>query len=410
MKLAFHDRSVRNITFFSIGKTVSLLGSSAYAFAMGLHILGLTGSTLSFAATLVLGLLPVVVIGPFAGVLADRADRKLVAVSADIAGAVFLGLLLLAVAGKDIPLAAIYTSTFILNVMAVFYDTAMEAGIPDVVKAERLTDINSAGKAIEAAASVSGPVLGGLAYALVDIRLFMALNALSFLFSGFTVLMMDFRVNARSSDAAPQKPGISFFRDIRDAALYMKGERGIARVFIYLLFLNLFTGFSLLVPLPYILNNVLGLDPDVLGIVQGSIPAGAAAGAVLVRKNRHSPDLLKRLPAMSCVLAVCIMLTAVPTLAVDVFRSDALLLLCYCPVMAILGITISFIDIPLLSMLQLKLPEECRGRVLSLGMSLVKIASPLAFLASGWSLRLLPPFVIVFSGGICLLLLARAYR
>lgn len=60
-------------------------------------------------------------------------------------------------------------------------------------------------------------------------------------------------------------------------------------------------------------------------------------------------------------------------------------------------------------MLQLELPEGFRGRVLSLGMPLVKAASPLAFLASEWSLKLLPPYVSVFSGGICLLLLAKKH-
>lgn len=152
------------------------------------------------------------------------------------------------------------------------------------------------------------------------------------------------------------------------------------------------------------------LDSGMLGIIQGSIPAGAIVGAILVKKGRRSLDWMKHLPLISCILAVCIMLTGIPIIFTVAFHSNTILLLFYCPIMAILGITISLIDIPLLSMLQLELPENFRGRVLSLGMSLVKAASPLALLASGWSLKFLPPYVSVFSGGICLLLLARTKR
>lgn len=411
MNIAFADRSTRNIILFTSGKTASLLGTSVYTFAMGLYVLRLTGSALSFATTLLLGLLPVVFVNPLAGVLADRLNRKLIAVSADMAnGALLTLLLLLGVSDGGPGLMAIYASTFLLNVLTVFYDVAMEAGIPDIVKPERLMDINSASKVIEAVSAIAGPVSGGIAFAFADIRLFIALNAISFILSGFTGLMLDFKVNSPDCPTNPQKPGINLFRDIKDAVLYMKDQKRVVRVFKYLLFLNLFTGFSLLVPLPYILNNVLRLDSGMLGIIQGSIPAGAIVGAIMVKKCRGSLNDLKHLPAMSCILAVCIMVTGIPTIFVGIFQSDTIVLLFYCPIMAVLGITISFIDIPLLSMLQLELPEDFRGRVLSLGMSLVKAASPLALLASGWSLKLLPPYVSVFSGGICLLLLARTKR
>lgn len=406
MKIEFHDRSVRNIILFSAGKTTSLLGSSIYTFAMGLYVLRLTGSALSFAATLILGMLPVVFVNPFAGVLADRLSRKSIAVLMDMANGVLLGLLLLCSSDGGPGLAAIYFSTFMLNVLTVFYDVGIEAGIPDMVNPERLMDINSANKVIEAVSSIAGPVLGGMVFVFADIRLFITLNAASFLISGLTGLLLDFRVNSCDCPVNPEKPVINLFSDIRDALSYMKGEKHIVEVFKYLLFLNLFVGFSLLVPLPYILNNVLRIDPGTLGIIQGSIPVGAIAGAILVKKGRRRMDVLKDLTIMSCIFAACIILTGISTIITGVFHSAIILLLYFCPVMAVMGMTISFIDIPLISMLQLELPENLRGRVLSLGMSFVKAASPLALLASGWSLKTLPPYVTVFSGGIGLLVLA----
>ena len=57
-------------------KTVSLFGSSIYSFALGLYVLQITGSALNFAITLILGTIPMIVMNPFAGVIADKVDKR----------------------------------------------------------------------------------------------------------------------------------------------------------------------------------------------------------------------------------------------------------------------------------------------------------------------------------------------
>ena len=61
---------------YSIAKTVSLFGSSIYSFALGLYVLQITGSALNFAITLILGTIPMIVMNPFAGVIADKVDKR----------------------------------------------------------------------------------------------------------------------------------------------------------------------------------------------------------------------------------------------------------------------------------------------------------------------------------------------
>ncbi|MBN2222419.1 MAG: MFS transporter, partial [Vallitaleaceae bacterium] len=65
----------RNIYLFTSGKAVSIFGSSIYSFAISLHVLKITGSALNFATTLMLSVIPMILISPIAGVVADRVPK-----------------------------------------------------------------------------------------------------------------------------------------------------------------------------------------------------------------------------------------------------------------------------------------------------------------------------------------------
>lgn len=69
-------RERSNFILYFAGNLMSLFGSAIYTFAIGLYVLKTTNSGISFAATLVMGTLPVILFNPFAGALADKFDKK----------------------------------------------------------------------------------------------------------------------------------------------------------------------------------------------------------------------------------------------------------------------------------------------------------------------------------------------
>ena len=81
----------QNIVLSIAGMTVSKLGSFIYTFAIGLYVLKITGSGQTFAATLMFGVLPRVILGPFIGNLTDRINKKLLVVGSDIFSGLFDG-------------------------------------------------------------------------------------------------------------------------------------------------------------------------------------------------------------------------------------------------------------------------------------------------------------------------------
>ena len=73
----------RNFTFLILGQVSSLIGNSTLKFALSMYVLEQTGSASIFASLLALAMLPTILLSPFGGILADRANRRNVMVALD---------------------------------------------------------------------------------------------------------------------------------------------------------------------------------------------------------------------------------------------------------------------------------------------------------------------------------------
>lgn len=74
----------RNFTFLLLGQAFSLFGNFTLKFALSMYILEQTGSASIFATVLAMSMLPIIILSPLGGVLADRANRRNIMVGLDI--------------------------------------------------------------------------------------------------------------------------------------------------------------------------------------------------------------------------------------------------------------------------------------------------------------------------------------
>lgn len=112
---------------------------------------------------------------------------------------------------------------------------------------------------------------------------------------------------------------------------------------------------------------------------------------------------------MCIALSICMILIGVPLLCSSCTLERSGYLIYYSLIMAAVGVIISFIDIPLLFILQTTISDDFRGRILSLGMSMAKAVSPVALIISGLLVSALPPYTLPMIGGILLLMLSMFY-
>jgi MFS family permease len=392
---------LRNLFLYCAGKTVSIFGTSIYSFALGLYVLKLTGSGLSFAVTLILGIIPMIIINPFAGVIADKFNKKTIVISMDLLNGILLVSVYLLCMKVELTLSLIYATTFLLTVFTTFFGVGMEAAKPNIVSEKRLMSINSISKIIDSISSILGPMLGGMVFAIFDIKTFIIINGISFILSGLSMLFIDFKL---SNDKVAVSEKIHVMRDIKDGFQYLVGKKNILSLFILLISMNFFLGFAVTVPLPYIINTVLKLGSREFGMIEGAFAVGMIVGALFVKKvtARFSYSIL--LKYLCFALSLFMVISGIPVMFGNIQLDSLVYTVVYCVIMFFFGLSVAFIDIPLAYFMQREIPDEYRGRVMSIGISIGKTMLPLAMILAGVLLGLVPAYVMPVAGGILFLL------
>ena len=393
------QKEKRNLYLFSAGKTISIVGTSIYNFALSLYVLKITGSALSFAITLLLGVIPMILLNPFAGVIADKFNKKRLVLSMDALN----GLLLALVYGLSmiygLHLYLIYAATFCLTVFTTFYGVGLEAAKPNMVSGDRLMNINSVSRIIDSIATIAGPMLGGMAFAIFDIRLYILFNSVSFILSAISAWFIDFSLYQEKMDPAKESVKLQFFTDIKEGFTYLKNQKNMIHLFKVLISINFFLGFALTIPLPYIVNKVLSLSPKQFGVIEAAFPLGMIVGALAVKRVTETLNYSVLLYRLCIFLAGAMVLIGIPVLIKDHYLNHHVIVGYFCLVMFIFGVIIAFIDIPLAYYMQKMIPDEYRGRVLSIVISIGKTMLPLAMLTAGMLLGHIPSYVMPIAGG-----------
>ncbi|NHM30196.1 MFS transporter [Neobacillus terrae] len=395
----------RNLYLFSAGKTISIVGTSIYNFALSLYVLKITGSALSFAITLMLGVIPMILINPFAGVIADKFNKKRLVLSMDALNGLLLALVYGLSMIYELHLYFIYAATFCLTVFTTFYGVGLEAAKPNMVSGDRLMNINSASRIIDSIATIAGPMLGGIVFAIFDIRLFILFNSVSFILSAISAGFIDFSLYQENMDLKKERVKVQFFADIKDGFIYLKNQKNMIQLFKVLISINFFLGFALTVPLPYMVNTVLSLSPKQFGIIEAAFPLGMIAGALAVKRITETLNYSVLLYRLCIFLAGAMVLIGIPVLIKDYYLNHQVIVGYFCLVMFIFGVIIAFIDIPIAYYMQKMIPDEYRGRVLSIGISIGKTMLPLAMLTAGMLLSHIPSYVMPIAGGALFFLL-----
>ena len=159
----------RNFTLLILGQTSSLIGNYSLKFALSMYVLEQTGSASVFAGLMTVSLLPTILLSPFGGILADRANRRNIMVSLDtLSGlSVLLSSLLLPL-GNEITVIGLLL--VILSVLGAFESPTVQACVPQMLSGDNVLKGNAAVNQIQALASLLAPFLGSIFYTAFGIR------------------------------------------------------------------------------------------------------------------------------------------------------------------------------------------------------------------------------------------------
>lgn len=246
--------------------------------ALVVLVFRLTGSGLGVAATVVFEVLPVILLGPIAGVVADRYPRRFVLVGADALRAALVALL--ALSHGTVWLA--FAVAFGVSVGTLLFNPAASSLVPDVVAEDDLIDANTSLWTVAVTAQILLAPLAGVLISAAGVGAAFAVNAASYVASALWLRKLDV---AREPAALPLRGWTA----VREGVAVVRASPLLGRLAIVQLLASLSAGATsgLLVVLA---ADWLGVGPSGFGLLLASIGGGAALGPLLLRRFVRAGD------------------------------------------------------------------------------------------------------------------------
>ncbi len=358
----------RNIILFLGTQTVSLFGSMLVQYAIMWQITLTTQSGTMMTAAIVCGFLPTFFLSPFAGVWADRYNRKSMIILADA---------LIAVATLILALLFLfgYGALWLLFVMSAvralgsgIHTPAVGALIPDIVPADKLTKVNAAQGTIQACVMLASPMVAGALLTVASIEAIFFIDVVTAAIA-IVALLGFLRVPVHAK--AMQRQTTSYFADFREGVTYIRSHGYVKTFLVYsACFMFLVAPAAFLTPLQ--VTRSFGDDVWRLTAIEISFSVGMMAGGGIMAawggfRNRVYTMTLASLAMGACTSA----LGVTPIFWV------------YLVIMGAVGVSMPMFNTPATVLLQEKVEADFLGRVFGVMGMISSSMMPLGMLVFG---------------------------
>ena len=269
----------RNFTFLILGQVSSLIGNYTLKFALSMYVLEQTGSASIFATLLAVAMLPTILLSPFGGILADRANRRNIMVGLDtLSGLTVLVAGLVLPFGHDIwVIGALLVS---LSVLAAFESPTVQACIPQMLSGDNLMKGNAAVNQVQAIAGLITPFLGSLVYAAFGLTPVLWGTVACF----FLTAILECFIHLDYQKAEVTMSVREIIREDFSVSIHFlrREQPGILKLLLLAALASLFVAGTVVVGFPYLVRTVLGLSAEHYGVAESVMGVAAVLGSLFV--------------------------------------------------------------------------------------------------------------------------------
>ena len=373
----------KNFWLFVTGRFVSQFGWAVQDVAIPLYVLDKTHSGGMMSLFVLAEMLPFALL-PFAGVLSDRYNRKHMMVGFDIArGAILLAV----IAFNFLAINQLLIITIVLSVMGAFFSAATNALFPELVPGNELERANSISSTFNIIAMLVGPAMGGFLYGIGGIMLPVLVNGLSFFGSGLFEMLIRYEWKTKKISSARE-----IANDLKEGLRFLRKSKYLLVLMAFALSLNALGQPLGAILLPYTIREVLKLSSLQFGLVESAFMAGAILGNMIIALKlvkKPSRYLFHSLLINGIALLLFIWIIS-PVSSLSVIMAFLTLSL----ISVVWGSAAAFMNAPLNAKIQRAVPNELRGRVLSIFIVMVNALTPLGILFIGPLLDIYPAWSI----------------
>jgi len=275
----FESLSVPNYRKFFGGQAVSLAGTWMQSVAMAWLVLQLTGSPTWLGLVIALQTLPILLLGPYAGVLIDRVDKRRLLVSTQTAAALQALLLGVLTVRGDITVAWVLLLSVALGLVNTLDNPARQSFVREMVPGPLVRNAVTLNSVVVNASRAVGPALGGVLIAVVGVGTCFLVNAVSFVAVIAAYLAMD-AAALRPSAPTPRAPG-----QLRDGLAYVRRTRDLFIPLCMMAMVGTLT-YEFQVSLPALATDTFHGGATSLGWITSAMGVGAVVGGLISASRR----------------------------------------------------------------------------------------------------------------------------
>jgi len=355
---------MRDFLVLWFGQLISTVGSGMSAFALGVYVYQRTNSATDFALIFLAGMLPRVIFSPFAGVLADRVDRRKLMIISDIGAMIGTGIAFTLAASGQLQISHVYLVTSITSAFSALRVPAYTATAGALVTKEQHGRVGGMIQLNDAIGQVIAPMAAGALISAFNMTSILFIDLLTFVFSLITLFMVVFP----AMTSKIEKRG-SFAKEIKYGWDYLTARPGLMGLMIVFVIGNFFVGNAQALLTPMILSFA---STKALGLIMSAGGVGMVIGGIALSIWGGGKKPIYTILSFYALLGFGIMLAG--------FVPSALVVG--------IGIFLAYLSLPFIigttsAVLISKVAREVQGRVFSLRIMMVTFSFTLAFIAAG---------------------------
>ena len=372
----------KDFILVAIGRIVSAFGNQILRYALPLYLLIQTGSSALFGSILAASFIPMILLFPIGGIIADRFNKRNIMLVMDLCTAILISVFCL-LSGKadSVPLMAI--TMIILYGLDGADRPAVKASVPALVGEKHIMKANSIIDMVDSTASMAGPVTGGLLFAAFGLMPILYISIGCFFASVIMDAFIRIPFQKRESHGNIFTTGIG---DLKESFRFMLRERPVLwKISLVFAASNLLLTSLILIGLPVIITQRLNFAADtanrLYGYAQGVFAAGAILGGflagVLADKLKSKTGSILLTGCSLCIIIGGVALQ-IPIASMTVY----IVLIIACSLLLTIH---TIFQIQMMTYLQLLTPKDLVGKVISCFMCVVMCTMPLGQVIYGFA-------------------------
>ena len=356
---------LRTFYIITITQVLSIIGSAMTNVAIGIRVFNDTGDSTPLLLSSFFFALPLMIGGSFAGVFADRWNRRLILILTDVGQAIGTGLLLFSFSTGNFQLWHLYTVSLISGTLSMLQRPAMEASVTMLVPDSHRDRANAIRQITGPTAGIIAPVVTGFLYAITGVTGVMLIDLATFVVAVTVVALVE--IPQPESDPAQAS---SVLAELHTGFQFLWQRRVLFNLMLYAALVNFLLSGPMSLSTPYIIT--LTGSEKTLGILLGMLNAGIVIGGVVMmiwggtRPRVHG--------IMLGLMFRAVWLTVYGLVRTPLMLGMALFFIFF---------TNALVDASFMSILQAKVPPNMQGRIFALLFQMMYIANPLSLLLTG---------------------------